>query len=223
MKRIVLLIVVSLLAVSCSSKSLRSDTEIDGLTYAGGTKVIFHDNDTVKEGYLADNTMIDGVSVSSGLITFYENGQIESCYLGQNPLPIQGYQFKGKQVSVQHSVQDNSTFVQNWEGQIYLITFYESGKVKSGYLHYDTAVDGIKYKAGTFNEDTGEYNYQVVFYENGKVMSGTLAEDTVINDITWDAGTAVIYSEDGSLAGATLYSDTVIDGVNYPAMTIIEL
>lgn len=123
---------------------LFEDTEIAGITYAGGTEIIFYENGKVEQGILAkgeDNTLIKGVECPAGTeVVFYESGKLKLVVSPRDILI---------------PTQENSVKCRAKE----IVAFYESEKLLSIVPAEDATFQGIKCPAGT----------RIYFYENGKL------------------------------------------------------
>ncbi len=90
-----------------------------------------------------------------------------------------------------------------------VLSFYESGKVKFGFLAHDEKINGIVFAAGS----------KIVFYASGKVNEGTFAKDTLVNGIEFMRGCdGTSFYESGRIKAGVLAKDTVINGIKFRAV-----
>ena len=200
---------------SCLERGkLSHDVEIGGIKFTSFTDnsdIVFYASGKVKEGYLAEDTKINGLvfkkkavvetmlglgSWRSGTL-FDENGAVMLSVLAY-PQKINGIKFMGqiefyKGGKVKEGVLAGDDPVIHGFSSVTgsRISFYWSGNIESFFSKASLEFNGIKFKPLS----------EITLYESGKIKHGLLAEETKI-------GGAILAANDGDDTGCTHYIDS---------------
>ena len=127
-----------------NAADLTSDISISNVTYNSSPTTIlgnvffnicFFQSGKLRGGQLKNDTTINDVTYTSGLIFYYENAQVE----------------RGSLVFGSNQVIDDVTYVGGRR-----IYFFDNGQSKQGFLGANEMIDGVTYYAGNwirFNSD----------------------------------------------------------------------
>jgi len=167
-----------------ASGVLTIPVEIHNFNLPVGTRVLFDTNGRVNGIVLQEDQKIGVFStkfLAGKKISLNSRGKIESAYLAEE-LEGQGETPSGEKFEIKFK-------------QYSLIKFidYDRGVMCGGILAENITINGITYKAGTWNE-THESNDDF-----DRVKMGTLAKPTTINGKRYEAGTTIWLSPSGQV------------------------
>ncbi|MBF0362972.1 MAG: hypothetical protein HQK49_18275 [Oligoflexia bacterium] len=159
------------------------DKVLNNRLIKAGTRFRYNDGEILVIENSSDMTIEEMIIPAQSQININKNGKIDRINLSKNTT-IQGRVFKEKSD----------------------VTFYDSGKVKSGLLSGDskfTLTDGSEIEIST-----GDYN-TVYFYDNGIISSADLAKDAFVTAarVPLKKDTIVTISPNGHIISGTLASD----------------
>ncbi len=169
---------------------LVGDTEINGMTFANWNNVWFHDNGTIREGFLAFPQTMQGYKCQKHSVEFHSNGKLAHAWLSEDQ-EIQGFK----------CAKDN------------YISFYGNGKLERFTLAKRTKIQNMFFPEGTevsFNENGKLFYAESVdikgvrwiypaFYENGRLKSGSLESSQKIQGILFPEVTKIFFRDDGTI------------------------
>jgi len=176
---------------------LHGDQTINGIWFADGTGFNYFPDQSPRKGYLAKNTVIDGIPLASdSVVHFYANGKIHMATLWIDHT-INGMKYK----------------------QGTALQFNIEGNLGSGTLAIDTNSMGTVIPAGTkvrlvegklrsldLKQNISVQGHHldgrgIEFYENGVLRTGVLAKDANIEGSKLKAGSQLLLDESGKLIG----------------------
>jgi hypothetical protein len=141
-----------------------------------GTVCGFYESGKLRFCTLQAEATISGIRIPAGSeVEFYENGVPKRVQLSANSR-INGVLYRGSTDDPDGS----------------LVTFFEIGKVETGYLAETTTISGMQFKQGT----------RVGFYRSGKLHSGTLAVNTALSGRLYISSTDIIFNEEGLVSSS---------------------
>lgn len=170
--------------------------------------VFFHPNGRVSSGVVASvytNTASKIVAQAGKVCGFYESGKLRFCTLAADAslsgmkIPA-GSEVEFYENGLPKRIQLSSDTriggilyrgtADNPDGS--LVTFFETGKVETGYLAETTTINGMQFKQGT----------RVGFYRSGRLHSGILAVNTSLSGRLYVSGSEIIFNEDGLVSSS---------------------
>ena len=183
---------------------------------------MFYANGSIKEGFIDEELVFQGILLDKGKCFFYKNGNFQECntsiktrlfnysLIGRVKFYESG---KVEKISVNEKVFkiNNIDFISEYPRESYDIIFYESGNLMAGTIYKSLKNSNFKFKPKT----------KIYFYETGEIKSGFLDKKIQINDITFVSGCDG-YSDfdielfiNGKVKGGCIVEKKIIEGIEF--------